>query len=82
MLTGRVVGRIVDREVKTQCLRAWASADGVDMERTVAVGDGANDLGMIAAAGLGVAFCAKPIVVESAPAAVHVRDLTAVLELL
>ena len=82
VLTGRVVGRIVDREVKTQCLRAWASADGVDMERTVAVGDGANDLGMIAAAGLGVAFCAKPIVVESAPAAVHVRDLTAVLELL
>jgi len=52
------------------------------MERTVAVGDGANDLGMITTAGLGVAFCAKPIVVERADAAVHVRDLTAVLDLL
>lgn len=82
VLTGRVEGRIVGREEKTRCLRAWAEADGVPMERTVAVGDGANDLGMIGAAGLGVAFCAKPVVVAQAPAAVHVRDLTAVLELL
>ena len=63
-------------------LRQWARSDGVPLERTVVVGDGANDLGMIAAAGLGVAFCAKPAVVEAAPAAVHVRDLRAVLELL
>ena len=82
VFTGRVLGRIVDREEKVRCLRAWAEADGVPVERTVAVGDGANDLGMIAAAGLGVAFCAKPIVVEQADAAVHVRDLSAVLELL
>lgn len=82
VLTGRVEGRIVDREEKTRCLRTWARADGVSMERTVAVGDGANDLGMIKAAGLGIAFCAKPVVVEQAPAAVLVRDLTAVLELL
>ena len=81
-LTGRVLGRVVDREEKVRLLRAWAQEDGVPMERTVAVGDGANDLGMIAAAGLGVAFCAKPVVVEQAPAAVHVRDLRAVLELL
>lgn len=81
-LTGRVLGRVVDREEKVRLLRAWASQDGVPMERTVAVGDGANDLGMIAAARLGVAFCAKPVVVEQAPAAVHVRDLRAVLELL
>lgn len=82
VLTGRVLGRIVDRAEKVRCLRAWAQADGVEMERTVAMGDGANDLDMIHAAGLGVAFCAKPIVAQQAPAAVHVRDLTAVLELL
>jgi len=82
VLTGRLLGRIVDREEKARRLRAWAETDGVPMERTVAVGDGANDLDMIAAAGLGVAFCAKPIVVERADAAVHVRDLTAVLDLL
>ena len=82
VLTGRVLGRVVDREEKVRRLRTWAEGDGVPMERTVAVGDGANDLGMITMAGLGVAFCAKPIVVERADAAVHVRDLTAVLDLL
>ena len=82
VLTGRLLGRIVDREEKARRLRAWAETDGVPMERTVAVGDGANDLDMIAAAGLGVAFCAKPVVVEQADAAVHVRDLRAVLDLL
>ncbi|MDU0349491.1 phosphoserine phosphatase SerB [Actinomyces sp. MRS3W] len=82
VLTGKVLGRIVDCEEKVRCLRAWAEADGVPLERTVAVGDGANDLGMLAEAGLGVAFCAKPVVTEQAAAAVHVRDLTAVLELL
>ena len=82
VLTGRVRGRIVDGQEKVRRLREWAERDGVPMERTVAVGDGANDLGMITAAGLGVAFCAKPIVVERADAAVHVRDLTAVLDLL
>jgi len=81
-LTGRVLGRIVDRQEKVRCLRAWAEQDGVPMERTIAVGDGANDLGMLAAAGLGVAFCAKPVVVEQADAAVHVRDLRAVLQLI
>ncbi|MDO4899852.1 phosphoserine phosphatase SerB [Actinomyces sp.] len=82
VLTGRVLGRIVDREEKIRCLRDWAREDGVPIARTIAMGDGANDLGMIAEAGLGVAFCAKPVVAEAAPAAVHVRDLTAVLELL
>ena len=82
VLTGRVLGRIVDRQEKVRCLRTWAEQDGVPMERTIAVGDGANDLGMLAAAGLGVAFCAKPVVVEQADAAVHVRDLRAVLQLI
>ena len=82
VLTGRVLGRIVDRQEKVRCLLTWAEQDGVPMERTIAVGDGANDLGMLAAAGLGVAFCAKPVVVEQADAAVHVRDLRAVLHLI
>ena len=81
-LTGRVLGRIVDRQEKVRCLIAWARQDGVPMERTIAVGDGANDLGMLEAAGLGVAFCAKPVVVEQADAAIHVRDLRAVLQLI
>ena len=81
-LTGRVLGRIVDRQEKVHCLRTWAQQDGVPMERTIAVGDGANDLGMLEAAGLGVAFCAKPVVVEQADAAIHVRDLRAVLQLI
>lgn len=81
-LTGRTVGPVVDREEKVRCLRTWAEDDGVEMGRTVAVGDGANDLGMLAEAGLGVAFCAKPVVIEAADAAVHVHDLTAVLDLL
>ena len=82
VLTGRVLGRIVDRREKVRCLRTWAEQDGVPMDRTIAVGDGANDLGMLAAAGLGVAFCAKPVVIEQADAAVHVRDLRAVLQLI
>ena len=81
-LTGRVLGRIVDRQEKVRCLRTWAQQDGVPMERTIAVGDGANDLGMLEAAGLGVAFCAKPVVAEQADAAIHVRDLRAVLQLI
>ncbi|WP_452176752.1 phosphoserine phosphatase SerB [Georgenia ruanii] len=80
-LTGRTVGPVIDRAAKETHLRAWARADGVPMERVVAVGDGANDLGMLAAAGLGVAFCAKPIVKAEAAAAVGFPRLDAVLGL-
>ena len=82
VLTGRVLGRVVDRGVKERCLRAWAARHRVPLERTLAVGDGANDLDMLRAAGLGVAFCAKPVVDRAARAAVRVRDLAAVLELI
>ncbi|MHB1287758.1 phosphoserine phosphatase SerB [Georgenia sp.] len=81
-LTGRTTGPIVDRAAKERSLRAWARADGVPLDRVVAVGDGANDLDMLAAAGLGVAFCAKPVVVERADAAVSFPRLDAVLGLL
>ena len=80
-LTGRVLGRVVDGTEKLLHLQAWAAQHQVPLERTVAVGDGANDLAMITAAGLGVAFCAKPVVRAQAPASVNVRDLRAVLEL-
>lgn len=81
-LTGRTVGPVVDREAKARLLRQWATADGVAPERVVAVGDGANDLDMLAAAGLGVAFCAKPVVREQAAATISFPRLDALLGLI
>jgi phosphoserine phosphatase len=81
-LTGRVVGPIVDRAGKAAALRRFAAEAGLPLSRTVAVGDGANDLDMLAAAGLGVAFNAKPVVRERAHTAVTVPYLDAVLYLL
>lgn len=68
-LTGRLLGAIVDRAAKQRYLRRWAEEHGVPMSLTIAIGDGANDLDMLAAAGLGIAFCAKPVVVAAADAA-------------
>jgi phosphoserine phosphatase len=81
-LTGRVTEPIIDREGKTAALRRFAQAAGVPLSQTVAVGDGANDLGMIGAAGLGVAFNAKPVVRDAADTAVNVPYLDTVLYLL
>ncbi|WP_314172956.1 phosphoserine phosphatase SerB [Streptomyces winkii] len=81
-LTGRVTGDIVDREGKARLLRRFASEAGVPLAQTVAIGDGANDLGMLNAAGLGVAFNAKPLVREAAHTAVNVPFLDTVLYLL
>ena len=81
-LTGRVLDPIIDREGKTEALRRFARAAGVPLSQTVAVGDGANDLGMIAAAGLGVAFNAKPMVRDAADTALSVPYLDTVLYLL
>jgi phosphoserine phosphatase len=81
-LTGRVAEPIIDREAKTAALRRFAQAAGVPLSQTVAVGDGANDLGMIGAAGLGVAFNAKPVVRDAADTAVNVPYLDTVLYLL
>ena len=81
-LTGRVLDPIIDREGKAAALRAFAQAVGVPLSQTVAVGDGANDLGMIGAAGLGVAFNAKPVVRDAADTAVNVPYLDTVLYLL
>ncbi|NJC22334.1 phosphoserine phosphatase [Arthrobacter pigmenti] len=77
-LTGTVIGPVVDRAEKARCLRAWAEAAGIPLDRTIAVGDGANDLDMLAAAGLGVAFNAKPAVRSAADVAVDFQYLDVV----
>ena len=78
LLTGRVAGDVVDRATKASRLREWAQASGVPLEAAIAVGDGANDLDMLATAGLGVAFNAKPAVQAAADAAINVPNLDAV----
>ena len=81
-LTGQVLGEVVDRAGKATALRRFAELEGLRPEQTVAIGDGANDLDMLAAAGLGIAFNAKPVVREAADAALSVPFLDAVLFLL
>ena len=80
--TGDVIGDIVDRDRKAELLREIAAEAGVPIEQTVAVGDGANDLAMLEAAGLGVAFNAKPVVTAAADTSVTVPYLDAVLFML
>jgi phosphoserine phosphatase len=82
VLTGRLVGEIVDRAGKAAALRRFAHEERLPLSRTVAIGDGANDLDMLDAAGLGIAFNAKPIVREQADTSVTVPYLDAVLYLL
>jgi len=81
-LTGRVIPPIVDRAGKALALREFAEEFGFALSRTVAIGDGANDLDMLATAGLGVAFNAKPAVVAAADASVSAPYLDSVLYLL
>lgn len=81
-LTGRVDGPVVDRAEKARALRRFAEAEGLPLSRTVAIGDGANDLDMLATAGLGIAFNAKPVVREQADASVNVPYLDTVLFML
>jgi phosphoserine phosphatase len=79
-LTGKVLGAIVDRQAKADALIEWASATGTPIEHTVAVGDGANDLSMMAVAGLGVGFNCKPIVREHADFILEGNDLSKLTE--
>lgn len=81
-LTGQVVGAVVDRAGKAAALREFAAAEGLPLSRTVAIGDGANDLDMLQTAGLGVAFNAKPVVRSQADTSVNVPYLDTVLFLL
>jgi phosphoserine phosphatase len=82
VLTGRTVGPVVDRAYKEATLREWAAEAGLELRDTVAVGDGANDLDMILAAGIGIAFAAKPVVRAQAPFSVDGPRLDAVLDVI
>jgi len=82
VLTGGLIGQVVDRAAKAEALREFAKASAVSIENTVAIGDGANDLDMMAAAGLSIAFNAKPIVVEAADLAINEPSLKSVLALI
>ena len=81
-LSGAVDGAIVDAEAKAAALREWAADSGVALGRTIAIGDGANDLRMMSAAGLGLAFNAKPTVRAQADLVVERVDLREVIPLL
>jgi len=81
-LTGNVIAPIIDRAAKAQALRDFASQTGVALAQTIAIGDGANDLDMIAAAGLGIAFNAKPAVKAAADSSLNAPYLDSVLYLL
>jgi phosphoserine phosphatase len=79
--TGVVDGPVIDADAKAAALEEWAAESGIPLARTIAVGDGANDLRMLGRAALGVAFCAKPIVRAQADVAIDRADLSAVLPL-
>jgi phosphoserine phosphatase len=82
VVTGELEGSILDRAGKAAALASFAAAAGVPLARTIAVGDGANDIDMLAVAGLGIAFNAKPVVRRAADAALSVPYLDAILFLL
>lgn len=82
VLTGEVDGPIVDAAAKAESLSRWAAELGLPAHATIAIGDGANDLAMMAVAGLGLAFNAKPAVRESANLVVGLQDLGEVIPLL
>ena len=82
ILTGQVLGKIVTKDTKLAMLKEWASENNLELNQTIAMGDGANDLPMIQAAGMGIAFMAKPIVREQAPYQIQERNLYRVIALL
>jgi phosphoserine phosphatase len=81
-LTGRIVGDVVDRAGKAEALRQFAAEAGVPQQAVIAIGDGANDLDMLNAAGLGIAYNAKPVLQDAADTSVNVPYLDAIMYLL
>ena len=82
VLTGRIVGPVLDRAGKAEALRRFAAEYSVPLSQTVAVGDGANDIDMLETAGLGVAFNAKSALRDAADTAVNVPYLDTIMYLL
>ena len=81
-LTGQVLGEIVTKDTKLAMLKSWAAENKLELNQTIAMGDGANDLPMIQVAGMGIAFMAKPIVREQAPYQIQECNLYRVIDLL
>lgn len=82
LLTGKLVGHIISPEVKKETLKQWREKLKLPQERTVAIGDGANDLLMLKSSGLGIAFCAKEVLKKEIPNHVDKRDFLEVLPLI
>lgn len=82
VLTGGLLGPVIDAQAKADTLREWAASCGVPLRQTVAVGDGANDLAMMAITGLAVGFDAKAPVRDEADVVMDVRDLAQLLPLI
>ena len=82
LLTGKLDGKIITREVKEETLIRWAKELDLPIERTIAIGDGANDLAMLQRAGLGVAFCAKDFLKNEIPHHIDERDFAKVMKLI
>ena len=81
-LTGKLAAEVVTKERKLEALRRWAADLGLDMAHTVAMGDGANDIPMIQAAGVGIAFCAKPKTRAAAPHHIDERNLMLAMDII
>ena len=82
LLTGKLVGQIINPEIKKDTLEQWRKELQLPRERTVAIGDGANDLLMLKSAGIGIAFCAKEVLKQEIPNHVDKRDFLEVLPLI
>ena len=82
LLTGKLVGQIISPQVKKETLEKWREKLKLPKERTIAIGDGANDLLMLKSAGLGIAFCAKEVLKKEIPNHVDKRDFLEVLPLI
>ena len=82
LLTGKLIGQIISPEIKKETLERWRKELQLPRERTVAIGDGANDLLMLKSAGLGIAFCAKEVLKKEIPNHVDKRDFLEVLPLI